>query len=224
MTVRLEGFHAVKHALRFGADFRRAVAADPAAVLRLAAELAPDVAARLAVLLEPGDDGGAGVIAEAEPPDHDLAAALAGPGPVVFLEAPTHHGNVGAVVRVAAATGAAAVLTTGPLDPWHPNALRGAAGLHYAIPVARVDGPPGGSRPLVAFDPAGEPLARLPGRPVLAFGSERRGLSAGLRESADACVAIPMRDGVSSLNLAVSVGIALYSAAATASASVNAPS
>ena len=45
-------------------------------------------------------------------------------------------GNMGACVRVAAAADAAGVLTTGGNDPWHPDALRGAAGLHFALPVA----------------------------------------------------------------------------------------
>jgi len=49
-------------------------------------------------------------------------------------------GNVGACVRVAAAAGAAAVLTTGENDPWFPDAVRGAAGLHFALPVAAVEG------------------------------------------------------------------------------------
>ena len=65
-------------------------------------------------------------------------------------------GNMGACVRVAAAAGAAAVLTTGDNDPWAPEALRGAAGLHFALPVAAVEGPPAGDRALVAVDPEGD--------------------------------------------------------------------
>ncbi len=210
LTVRLEGFHAVKHALRFGATIRSASTSDRDALLALAADLAPDLLDRLAELVQDGDDEGRGVVAEADPPSVDIAAAVAGPDPVVFLEHPTRHGNVGAVVRVASAAGAAAVLTSGTLDPWHANALRGAAGLHYAVPVARIDEVPASGRPLVAFDPAGEPLTALPERPVLAFGSERRGLSCELMARADRVVAIPMRPGVSSLNLATAVAVALY--------------
>ena len=43
----LEGFHALKHALRFGAELLEAVASDPAELDRLAAELAPDLAGSL---------------------------------------------------------------------------------------------------------------------------------------------------------------------------------
>src|SRR3954452_15229182 len=53
--VLLEGMHPLKHALRLGARVERAVAADPARVVALARELAPDVAGRIAALLAPGD-------------------------------------------------------------------------------------------------------------------------------------------------------------------------
>ncbi len=45
---------------------------------------------------------------------------------------------------------------------------------------------------------------------MLAFGTERYGLSEELRARADASVSIPMRPGVSSLNLATSVAAVLF--------------
>jgi TrmH family RNA methyltransferase len=157
------------------------------------------------------------VIALAERAHVDPAAVLADrdSGPLVLLEDPRDLGNMGACVRVAAAADAAGVLTLGGHDPWHPDAIRGAAGLHYALPVARLDGLDAlaaSGRPLVALDPDGEPLrpAALGTDTVLAFGSERRGLSGELRDRAQACVSIPMRAGVSSLNLATSVAAVLY--------------
>jgi TrmH family RNA methyltransferase len=130
---------------------------------------------------------------------------------VVLLDDPRHLGNVGAVVRVAAGFGAGGVLTTGSVDPWHPTVVRAAAGLHFALPVRR-GGPPPAGRPLLAFDAAGEDLRTtpVPDGAILAFGSERRGLSADLRARADRLVAIPIRDRVSSYNLAASVAVALY--------------
>ena len=156
------------------------------------------------------------VVALARRPRVDAAAVLdAARGPVVLLEDPRHLGNVGAVVRVAAAAGAAGVVTTGERDPWDPAALRGSAGLHFALPVARADAPfalPADAPPLVALDPDGEPLAAgaLPDRVVLAFGTERHGLSDALLAHATARVAVPMRPGVSSLNLATAVAVVLY--------------
>ena len=66
--------------------------------------------------MEPGED----VVAFARRPPFDLEQALARPGPVIFLEEPRHLGNLGAAIRVAAAADAAAVLTSGTSDPWHP--------------------------------------------------------------------------------------------------------
>jgi len=133
----------------------------------------------------------------------------------VLLEDPRDLGNMGACVRVAAAADVAAVLTTGSHDPWHPDALRGAAGLHFALLVARLDGLDDLAqleRPLLALDPEGEPLdpAALDSSAVLAFGTERHGLTDELLDRADARISIPMRPGVSSLNLATSVAAVLF--------------
>jgi len=223
----LEGFHPLKHAVRFGANVLEAVTIDAAELARLtrrlapdleerippmAREIAPDVFAQLAPLAP-----STGVMALAQRPAIDPAAVLAEaqPAPVVLLEDPRDLGNIGACVRVAAAAGAAALLTTGGHDPWHPDALRGSAGLHYALPVGRIEDldalrSPG--RPLLAVDPEGDSLEpdRLDPRALLAFGSERYGLSDELLARADARVSIPMRAGVSSLNLATSVAAVLY--------------
>lgn len=221
----LEGFHPIKHALRFGAEVLEVVTPDPAGLLTLARGLAPDVAPALRDLLREVGAAEFARAAPAAPPTPVLAVArrprvdpaalleVPGPSPVVFLEHPNQLGNLGAVVRVAAAAGAAGVLTSGDRDPWHPTALRGSAGLHFALPVARVDTLPPCARPIVAADPAGGSLheAPLPGRAVLAFGGERGGLSPGMLTRAARRVSIPMRSGVSSLNLATAVAVLLYS-------------
>jgi RNA methyltransferase, TrmH family len=169
----------------------------------------PDVFAGLAPVAP-----ATGVIAIARRPRIDLGAVLSARphAPLVLLDQPSHLGNLGAVVRVAAAAGAAGVLTTGRHDPWNPAALRGSAGLHFALPVARIDALPACGRPLVALDPEGEPLHphALPPGVILAFGSERRGLDRRILERAGRRVAIPMRAGVSSLNLATAVAVVLY--------------
>jgi RNA methyltransferase, TrmH family len=220
----LEGFHALKHALRFGADLEEAYASDPEGLLTLATRLAPDIALRLRELVHPIAPAlfeqlapappETRVIALARRPRFDLQELFRQPAaaPVVLLEQPSHLGNLGAVVRVAAAASAAAVLTTGRQDPWHPAALRGAAGLHFALPVARIETLPESDRPLIAVDPGGEPIraGTLAGDAVYAFGSERRGLGDALLERAERRIAIPMRAGVSSLNLATAVAVVLY--------------
>jgi RNA methyltransferase, TrmH family len=223
-VVVLEGFHALKHALRFGARIEAACTPDRPATMRLAQDLAPDLFdrlgdlvqevapatfARLAAVLPP-----TGVLAIAARPQIEPTTVLESPrpAPIVLLENPSHPGNLGAVVRVAAAAGAAAVLTTGARDPWQPAALRGSAGLHFALPVAGVDPLPFTDRPLLAIDPDGEPLTAglTMDRAILAFGSERRGLGPATLARAERRIAIPMREGVSSLNLACAVAVVLY--------------
>ncbi len=222
----LEGFHALKHALRFGAQVEEAVGTDPGELEQLAGDLAPDLAGGFGALVrrvDPEELAGlvpqaprTGVVAIARRKVADLGAVLADPreAPIVLLEQPRNMGNLGACVRVAAAADAAGLLTIGENDPWHPDAVRGAAGLHYALPaVAAVERAPSGEgRPLLALDPEGEEIdpAAMPRRAILAFGTERHGLSDELLAAADGRIALPMRAGVSSLNLATSVAAVLY--------------
>jgi RNA methyltransferase, TrmH family len=224
----LEGFHPLKHALRFGANVIEVACADPRELDRLAELLAPDLALRLRALARHVEPAvfeqlaplapATGVIALAERPAIEPRDVLADPRalPLVLLEDPRDLGNMGACVRVAAAADVGGVLTTGTHDPWHPDALRGAAGLHFALPVSRLQTLKElerTDRPVLAVDPGGEPLdpLALPPRAILAFGTERYGLSRELSARADGSVSIPMRPGVSSLNLATSVAAILFS-------------
>jgi TrmH family RNA methyltransferase len=214
--VVLEGFHAIKHAVRFGGEILGAWTADLAEVNDLLERLAPDV--RIPVEVVDADalrqvvPRGQIVAVARRPTQPGPDTLLAGPGHVVLLEDPRHLGNLGAVVRVAAAAGAAAVMTTGRQNPWHPDALRGSAGLHFALPVHRIREIRTGGRELIALDPAGEPLAArdLPTAAMLAFGTERDGLSDELLAQAHRRIALPMAPGVSSLNLATAVAATLY--------------
>jgi RNA methyltransferase, TrmH family len=225
----LEGFHPLKHALRFGATVLEVLCEDRQALSVLCDQLAPDLEREIMALAREAPRGAlakiapmrppTGVISLAERPRVDALATLADAreAPVVLLDDPRDLGNMGACVRVAAAANAGGVLVSAGHDPWHPDVLRGAAGLHFALPVARLAAglPAQLERPLVALDPEGEPLGAgahspLPSRALLAFGSERRGLSEELLARADRRVAIPMRAGVSSLNLATSVAVVLF--------------
>ena len=231
-AVLLDGFHAIKHALRFGAAVSLVLTSDKAAVLALARTLADDVTAMIdALAVEVPADRlrtlvprvhPTGIAALAERPDPEAGrkalAALPRPAPVVVLDNPRNLGNVGAVVRLAAGFGATGVVTTGDTDPWHPNAVRAGAGLHFATTVDRVtagDLPPG---PLYVLDPEGRDIrsVTVPDDALLAFGSERHGVSEWLRARATELVAIPMRPQVSSFNLATSVGMALFHWASSA--------
>ena len=221
----LEGFHPLKHAIRFGAELIEVVSTDVAELEHLAASFAPELARGLhncidevpATVFEhlapvPPPTG---VIALARRPNVSLTKMMndPAPAPVVLLENPRNLLNIGAAIRVSAAAGAAGVITTGAQDPWHPAALIAGVGLHYALPVARIATLPNCDRPLVAVDPGGEPLQSglIPANAILAFGAERDGLSRAIMASYDHCVSIPMCEGVSSLNLATAVAVVLYS-------------
>lgn len=214
----LEGLHATKHALRFGARLDGLWSDRPEEVLALAERLAPDILPVLRERLERVTPEAFASLAQ-RPPDTRLIAmaerpapALPGPGPIVLLDRPRHPGNLGAVIRVAAAAGAGAVWTLGGTDPWSAAAIRGAAGLHFALPVKALEALPETGRPVMALDDEGEPLdaVELPADGLYLFGSERDGLAPGLRARADRTLAIPMRAGVSSLNLATAAAVVLY--------------
>jgi TrmH family RNA methyltransferase len=212
VTVALEGFHAVKHALRFAPDLVRevTVAALPDA-LALCSTLAPDIRDRLrACAVEGPVEHPTGVRGTADRPAEDRSVLTTRSSPLVLLDDPRHPGNAGAAIRVAAAAGASGVAVLGALDPWHPAVVRGSAGLHYALPVLSC-GLADLTGPLVALDADGDRLGELPDDAVLVVGSERAGLSPAVREAAGRVVALPMREGVSSLNLATAVSAALYS-------------
>ncbi|MGW1157472.1 TrmH family RNA methyltransferase [Streptomyces sp. NPDC002513] len=232
--VLLDGFHALKHAVRFHARVPVAVTTDRQAALALADELAPDVRGVLETLLtEVPEDTYRTLVPRPHP---TAVAALAvrpareahlevlrrtpRTAPVIVLDNPRNLGNAGAVIRLAAGFGATGVVTTGTLDPWHPTVVRGGAGLHFATAVERLSVAELPSGPVFALDPEGEDIRalKLPDDAVLAFGSERTGLSAGLRARADHLVSLPMRPQVSSYNLATSVAMTLYHWSATGGA------
>ena len=220
----LEGFHPLKHALTFHADILDVVTDDMEKVLALSRHFSPDLTdtiERSTTVVSQElfhrlfrDSRIADVLGIAY--RHIVSAESIlkkrRNAPVVLLEEPSHHGNIGAAIRVAASAGASAVVTTGKHDPWHAEAIRGSAGLHYAVPVAHASSLGAHHGPLIAFEPEGDTfrLGGVPAGAILAFGSERRGLSAGLLAKADYCISIPMEPNVSSMNLASAVAVALY--------------
>jgi tRNA G18 (ribose-2'-O)-methylase SpoU len=217
----LEGFHAVKHALRFGADIKLIVYADISIGVALEAgdvwpliqergtEVGPELFAQLMPRQHP-----TGVVALARRSTVNLDSLFeAGIAPLVILEDPRRAENVGAAIRVAAGAGLGGIVTLGGVDPWTPDAMRAAAGLQYALPVGKVSKLPATRRPIWAIDPSAteELPVPIPNDAILLFGTERQGISDALLGQADRRLRIPMQPQVSSLNLATSVAVLAYS-------------
>jgi RNA methyltransferase, TrmH family len=224
-TIRLDGFHALKHAVRFGAKIVSAHTERFDATLVLAAELAPELIPWLREHLEPVEPGTIAalsnevhptrVVAFAKRPTNSLSALAHVASPAVLLEDPRHLGNVGASIRVAAALGASGLITTGDIDPWRSDAIRGSAGLHFALPIVgpiQVGDLGELSNPLVALDPYGVDIAdaEIAANSILCFGTERDGITDELLSRCSRRVRLPMRRGVSSMNLATSVSATLF--------------
>jgi TrmH family RNA methyltransferase len=219
----LEGFHPARHALRFGAQLEVAVTYDRQKLFKLAERLAPESIPGIEGVLEVVSRErftrlsqrslSSPLLSICARPDQDIDSVLAERAkPVVHLDRPRNPGNVGAAVRVAAATYLGAVTVSGQ-DPWSPVAIRSATGLQFAVPVARMELPTSCGRPIVAVDIDGDPLdtADLSPDSILVVGGERHGLPGWIRELAHRSVGVPMRPGVSSLNLATALAAVLYS-------------
>jgi TrmH family RNA methyltransferase len=137
-----------------------------------------------------------------------------GGDPVVYLHGVGDPGNVGTIVRTAAAlTGARVVLGAGSADPYSPKAVRASMGALFAAPPARgrVEETPGPRVALVAhggteIDAA---IAALSGPATLCLGGEREGLPPVVLEACDVSVTIPLQSGAESLNVGAAAAIGL---------------
>jgi len=135
-------------------------------------------------------------------------ASPAGPA-CVALWGVGDPGNVGTVLRAAAAFGAASVaLGPGCADPYGHKAVRASMGAIFTVPVARVervDELPGERIALVARE--GEPW-RGPSDATIVVGAEREGLPDEVVAACDRVAHIPIT--TESLNAAMAATIALY--------------
>jgi TrmH family RNA methyltransferase len=130
--------------------------------------------------------------------------------PCAYLHGISDPGNVGTVVRTAAAlVGGSVALGPDCADPYGPRAVRASMGAVFteALVRAGIDDTPGPRVALVAH--GGEPLDRLDGAATLCLGAERVGLPEEVLERCDGRVTIPLRPGAESLNVAAAAAIAL---------------
>lgn len=171
-------------------------------------------------------------LSDTETPQGIVAVAPMQPAPMASFQRDTaivvadriaDPGNMGTIVRSAAATGAAVWSSAGTTDLYDPKALRASVGtlfhtkhsdrISYEDIIAAADR---FHLQLVAADADGcirydewdwkRPFA-------LIVGNEARGVSAPLRAVADAVVSLPLAPGVESLNAAVTASVCLFEAA-----------
>lgn len=130
-------------------------------------------------------------------------------------------GNLGSILRTAAAAGVqAAYLTKGCTDAWSPKALRGGQGAQFILPliesVDALEVIAGFSGKTLALTMQGTSLYQQTlQEPVLfVVGNEGAGISAALQAAVETCVTIPMAHqgtlALESLNAAAATAIALF--------------
>ena len=132
----------------------------------------------------------------------------------VFLEGVQDAGNVGAIIRSAAAFGVGTVYLDGACaDAWSPKVLRAGAGGHFAICIVTGSAVPD-ARLICAVAHGGEILAKAKlAKPACwVFGGEGNGVSAALEARAETKVTVPVASGTESLNVAAAAAICFYEA------------
>jgi len=126
-------------------------------------------------------------------------------------------GNLGGIIRTAAAVGVRSVfISEGSNDVWSPKTLRGSQGAHFSIScyehqnlenlIGLFD------CPVYSLSIKGEPLYEtdLPKNVAIILGSEGRGVSQKLLDKSMKTICIPMMQGIESLNVGSAASIVMY--------------
>lgn len=152
------------------------------------------------------------------PPDPDVPTLVSQGGLQLWLDAVQDPGNVGTLIRTAAAAGATVVvLGAGCADAWSPRVLRAGMGGQFALRVVAttldarlLECFPG--RVMAMERDGGESLfvGRLPEHAAFLLGNEGSGLSAAVAALAHSRVTIPMAGGVESLNVAAAGAVVCF--------------
>ena len=224
-----EGTRAVEDLLRSGLEVRGALIAPALSATDRGSTLAESLSSRGIDVVTVSDaefasaagtESPQGVLAIAAIPVRTLADLEIRDGArVLVLDGIQDPGNVGTIVRTAAALGAIATLALpGTVDLWNAKVVRSSMGAlfhHPAISCTAEDCRTflaRGEIALWAADAGGEDLGRTepPRRLAIALGNEGSGLSPFVKELAGRTVGVPITSHTESLNVAVSAGILLY--------------
>jgi 23S rRNA (guanosine2251-2'-O)-methyltransferase len=231
-AVRLWGHHAVEAALLNPDRRHRKLWATREAVTALAGELPPDFPIEWAqgidlARLVARDAPHQGLVLECDPlPDVYLEDVLEGDParPVVVLDQVTDPHNVGAILRSAAAFGAASLVTQDRHAPPESGVVaKSASGALEIVPWVRVVnlsraldqlGEAGYWRIALTGEAEATLAEALPAGPVaLVLGAEGEGLRHNVAQHCDAKARLPISEAMESLNVSNAAAIALYAAA-----------
>ena len=161
-----------------------------------------------------------GVLAIAKIPEFSLEGiAPNDPSRILVLDAVQDPGNVGTILRTAAALSIkATVALPGTVDVWNAKVVRASMGASFRSPVLQCS-----ADELFAFldtngvelwgaEMDGESIDSVtaPGKLALAVGNEGAGLSSNVRAKSTRLVSLPISGAVESLNVSVATGILLY--------------
>jgi len=141
-------------------------------------------------------------------------------GSAVILEGIQDAGNVGTILRTAAAAGIAdAVLGPGCAGVWTPRVLRAAQGAHFSLRLRQADdlaavvkGFCGLSIATVVREGRSVFELDLRGPVAWIFGNEGAGVSPALAGAAKERTTIPMASATESLNVAAAAAVCLFEA------------
>ncbi|MBW4486904.1 MAG: RNA methyltransferase [Trichocoleus desertorum ATA4-8-CV12] len=179
--------------------------------------VSPEVLKAIATTVEPD-----GVIATAQrQPEQIQLSEITSLG--LVLETIQDPGNLGTMIRAAAAAGAEGLwLSADSVDLDHPKVLRASAGQWFRLPMAVsadlktvvADYQAQGMQVVATLPDAAltywEADLRQP--TLILLGNEGAGLSEEVATLADQQVKIPLRSGVESLNVAIAAALILYEA------------
>ncbi len=160
-----------------------------------------------------------GILLVCEAPRAGFGTLKAGADGVLIADAVQDPGNLGSMVRTAAAFGMSGVIALdGTVDPWNPKVVRAGAGGCFQVPIVRAscDETLGWVRAtgvqLLAADPEGDDVANAENTPpwALAVGNEGSGVRPSVRSAAAKIIGVPVDARSDSLNAGVAAAILCY--------------
>lgn len=131
-------------------------------------------------------------------------------GVSIVLDNLRDPGNVGTIIRTAAACGVNNIVIYGQVcDPYSPKAVRASMGGIFYVTISKIL-----PKRLYALDMGGRNIYTLsdamPSNYGIIVGSEAHGVSSELRAAAEEIISLPMNGRIESLNAGVSLAVALY--------------